>query len=68
MIITKGGKPVAMMSRPSLASNRFKFGFSDTPKDLSTRRVGKSFTGSRTLTVFGLIYAQTALSLRIAGR
>ena len=32
------------------------------------RRVGKSFTGSLTLTVSGLIFAQTALSLLIGAR
>ena len=38
------------------------------PKDSLMRRVGRSFTGLLTPTVSGLICAQTALSLRIAGR
>ena len=62
------GKPAVTMSRPSPARNHSRHGFSDTPKDSSTRQVGKSFTGSLTLTVSGLICAQTALSLLIGAR
>ena len=53
---------------PSPARNHSRHGFSNMPKGSLTRQVGRSFTGSRTLTVSGLICAQTALSLRIAGR
>ena len=62
-IITKGVKPAGTMSRRSPARNHFRFGLQGMPKDLSTRQVGRSFTGSPTLTVCGLICAQTALSL-----
>ena len=41
--------------------------YGDMPKDSLTRQVGRSFTGSPTLTVSGLICAPTASSLRIAG-
>jgi hypothetical protein len=67
-IITKGVKPVGTMSHPSPARNHSRRGFSDTLNDSSTRQVGKSFTGSQTLTGSGWRCAQTALSLLIVAR
>ena len=67
-IITNGGKPAGTMSRRNPARNHFKFGLQDMRKDLSTRQVGKSFTGSLTLTVSGLICAPTASSSLISVR
>src|SRR5271168_1749294 len=61
-------RPAGTMSRPSPARNRFKFGFSDTLKDSSTRQVGRSFMAFATLTVSGSSCVQTALSLLIGVR